>query len=171
MVSICILVLLGGFYFRKQITSKLVAHAPKARWLPTASDRHPSDAASPKRQSAKSSNGKFTFFPDEKSRYAWSVKYPDGRVFKLGEEFSSDCTPTLKLGKRAETIRFEFNEQGSCNSGARKPIQVEADSLKVNANGSPELVAAILTGGNIYGHTSSLISLTSKGPKVIRHLD
>ena len=171
MVSICILVLLGGLYFRKQITSKLGAYAPKASGIPTASDRHPSEAASPKRQSANSINGKFTFFPDKKRRYAWSVKYPDGRVFKLGEAFSSDCTPTLKLGKRAETIRFEFNEQRSCNSGARKSIQVEADSLKANADGSPELVAAILTGGNIYGHTSSLISLTPRGPKVIRHLD
>ena len=173
MALICILVLLGGFYFRKQITSKLAAYAPKASSvLPTMSDRHLPVAASPKRQTASSIKGKFTFLPDEKSRYAWSVKYPDGRVFKLGEEFSSDCTPTLKSGKRPETIRFEFSEQSSCNSGARKPIQLDVDSLKdVNADGSPKLVAAILTGGNVYGHTTFLISLTPKGPKVIRHLD
>ncbi len=116
--------------------------------------------------------GKFTFFPDKRTRYAWSVKYPGRRTFKLGEEFSSDCFPTLKLATQPETIRFEFNEQRSCNSGARKPIQVDADSLKdVNADGSPEVVSAILTGGNVYGHTTSLISLTPKGPKVIRHLD
>jgi hypothetical protein len=47
----------------------------------------------------------------------------------LREEFSSDCTPILKLAKRPETIRFEFNEQRGCNSRARKPIQVDADSL------------------------------------------
>jgi len=172
-VLICVLALLAGFYFRKQITSRLAAYASKARSvLPTASDRHPSAAASPKLQTVRSINGKFTFFPDERSRYAWSVKYPDGRVFKLGEEFSSDCTPNLKLAKRPETIRFEFNEQRGCNSSARKSILVDTDSLKdVNADGSPELVSVILTGGNVYGHTSSLISLTPKGPKVIRHLD
>jgi hypothetical protein len=129
-------------------------------------------AASPKRQTVSSTSSNFTFFPDDKSRYAWLVKYPDGRIFKFGEEFSSDCTPTLKLAKRPETIRVEFNEQRGCNSRARKPIQVDADSLKdVNADGSPELVSAILTGGNVYGHTSFLISLTPKGPKVIRHLN
>ena len=170
---ICVIILMGGFYFRKQITARLAAYAPKASSvLPTAGDRNPSAAASPKSPAVSSIKGKFTFFPDEKSRYAWSVKYPDGRVFKLGEEFSSDCTPTLKLAKRPETTRFEFNEQRGCNSRSRRPIQVAADSLKdVNADGSPELVSAILTGGNVYGHTSSLISLTPKGPKVIRHLD
>jgi len=172
-VLMCGLMFLGGFYFRKQITAKLAAYASKASAvLPAARDTHPSDAASPKRQTASSIKDKFTFFPDEKSRYAWSVKYPDGRVFKLGEEFSSDCTPILKLAKRPETIRFEFNEQQGCNSRARKPIQVDADSLKdVNADGSPKLISAIMTGGNVYGHTSFLISLTPKGPKVIRHLD
>lgn len=173
LVMICIIVLLAGVYFRKQITSKLAAYVPKASSvLPTVRDKHPPLPANPKHQTASSSNGKFTFLPDEKNRYAWSVKYPDGRVFKLGEEFSSDCSPTVKLGKRPETARFEFNEQRSCNSNGRKPIQVDADSLKdVNADGSPELVTAILTGGNVYGHTASLISLTPKGPKVIRHLD
>ena len=172
-VLICVFVLMGGFYFRKQITSRLAPYASKvSSALPTVGDRHPSVAASPKRQTVSSTSSNFTFFPDDKSRYAWSVKYPDGRIFKFGEEFSSDCTPTLKLAKRPETIRFEFNEQRGCNSRARKPIQVDADSLKdVNADGSPELVSAILTGGNVYGHTSFLISLTPKGPKVIRHLN
>ena len=167
----CVLAILGGFYFRAQITSKIADYASKARsMLPTESGRHSSDAASQKRQTASSINGKFTFFPDERSRYAWSVKYPDGRVFKFGEEFSGDCTPTLKPAKRPETIRFEFTEQRICNSGSRKTIHIEVDSLKdVNADGFPELVAAILTGGNVNGHTSSLISLTPKGPKVIRH--
>jgi hypothetical protein len=172
-VLICGLVLLGGFYFSKQITSRVAPYASKvSSALPTAGDKHQSVAASPKRQTASSTSSNFTFFPDDKSRYAWSVKYPDGRIFKFGEEFSSDCTPTLKLAKRPETTRFEFNEQRGCNSRSRRPIQVAADSLKdVNADGSPELVSAILTGGNVYGHTSSLISLTPKGPKVIRHLD
>ena len=172
-VLICALVLLGGFYFRKQITARVAPYASGvSSALPTAGDKHPPVATSPKRQAASSINDKFTFFPDEKSRYAWSVKYPDGRVFQLGEEFSSDCTPALKPAKRPETMRFEFNEQRGCNSRARKPIQVAADSLKdVNADGSPELIAAILTGGNVYGHTSFLISLTPKGPKVIRRLD
>ena len=172
-VLICVLVLLGGYYYRKQVVSKLTACISKARSvLPMVSDRHSPVSANSKRQMVSSTNGKFTFFPDEKSRYAWSVKYPDGRVFKLGEEFSSDCTPTLKLAKRPDTTRFEFNEQRGCNSRARKSIQVDADSLKdVHADGSPELVSAILTGGNVYGHTSSLISLTPRGPKVTRHLD
>jgi hypothetical protein len=170
-VLICALVFLGGFYFRKQITSRVDSYASKARSaLPTVGDRHPSVAASPKRQTVSSTSGNFTFFPDDKSRYAWSVKYPDGRIFKFGEEFSSDCTPTLRLAKRPETIRFEFNEQRGCDSRARKPIQVDANSFNT-ADGSPELISAILTGGNVYGHTSSLISLTPKGPKVIQHLD
>jgi hypothetical protein len=171
---ICVLALLGGFYFRKQINSRLAPYASNASsMLSPARDSQPSKAAaSPKTQAVSSISGKFTFFPKEKDQYAWSVKYPDGRVFKLSEEFSGDCAPTLKLAKRPETIRIEFNEHRGCKPGSRKPIQVEAESLKdVNADGSPELVAAILTGGNINGHTSSLISLTPKGPKVIRRLD
>jgi len=54
-VLVCVLIFLGGFYFRKQITSKLTAYTSKARSvLQTASDRHPSDATSPKRQTARS---------------------------------------------------------------------------------------------------------------------
>jgi hypothetical protein len=42
-VLICVFVLMGGFYFRKQITSKLAAYASKASSvLPTAGNRHPS---------------------------------------------------------------------------------------------------------------------------------
>jgi hypothetical protein len=172
-VLICVLVILCGFYFSKQITSELAAYASKASSvLPTASGRHPSDATSPKRQTARSINGNFTFFPDERSRYAWSVKYPDGRVFKFGEEFSSDCAPSLKLAKAPATARFEFVEQRSCNFAARKSIQVDAGSLRdINGDGSLELIASVITGGNANGHTANLISLTPKGPKVVQRLE
>ncbi len=171
-IVICIFALLG-FYFRGQITSKLGKYATRARSVFAAkSDKRASETARPKSQTVGSIKGSFTFFPDGRNPYAWSVTYPDGRVFKLGEEFSSDCSPTLGLAKAPATVRFEFNEQRSCRPGSRKPIQVDAGLLKnVSGDGSPELIAAVLTGGNVYGHASSLISLTPRGPKVVRHLD
>jgi hypothetical protein len=114
----------------------------------------------------------FTFFPDHRDRYAWSVKYPDGRTFNLGEEFSTDCPPVVGRSSSPATIRIELNQQRSCKSGATKPLQITAESMKdVSGDGSPEVVATITTGGNVYGHTSSLIALTPKGPKVVRRLD
>jgi hypothetical protein len=119
-----------------------------------------------------STKGKFTFFPDDKNRYAWLVKYPDGRTFKFGEDFSGDCPPVVGRTKVFATIRFKFNQQRSCKSGARKPVQVPGELMKdVSGHGSPEVISTILTGGNVYGHTSALISLTSMGPKVVRRLN
>jgi hypothetical protein len=169
-ILICIAALLSGFYFRRQITSKLGFYASKARSvIPAAGDRHPPQAISPKPPIASSTKSTFTFSPDEKDRFAWSVKYPDGRVFKFGEEFSSDCAPRLKLAK---VPTFEFVEQRSCNAHARKPIQVDANSLRdAHGGGSPEVIASVVTGGNVNGHTVTLIALTSKGPKVVRRMD
>jgi hypothetical protein len=173
LLLLLIAVLASGFYFRRQVTSTLGIYVSKVRAaLSLNSGRHASEGSATKSQAASSSQSKFVFFPDGRSRFAWSVQYPDGRVFKLGEEFSSDCTPTVGRAKTPETARFEFSEQRSCNSALRQPVQVDAAALKdVNGDGSPELVATILTGGNIYGHTSSLISLTPKGPKLLRRLD
>jgi len=170
---ILIAVLLGAFYFRRQITSTLNHYVTEVRAaLGIKSGRRPSDARALKPHDAASVQGKFTFLPDQKDRFAWSVKYPDGRVFKLGQEFSSDCNPTLGRAKAPETVRFEFSEQRSCNPALRKPVQVDAASMKAaDGDGAPAIVAAILTGGNIYGHTSSLISLTPAGPKLLRRLD
>lgn len=110
--------------------------------------------------------------PDEKSRFGWLITYPDGRVFKFGEEFSSDCAPSLKLAKAPATAKFEFVEQRSCNFAARKSLQVDAGSLRdVNGDGSPELIASVITGGNVNGHTANLISLTPKEPKVVRRME
>lgn len=169
---ICVILLGAGFYFRRQIRSELNAYGAKpSPVLSTANDRR-SKQSSPKPEIVGSTKGKFTFFPDDKNQYAWSVRYPDNRVFNLGDEFSSDCTPTITQAKAPETVRFEFNEQRSCDSNLRKSIQVDAGAVKdVNRDGSPEVISVIVTGGNVYGHTSSLISLTPKGPKVIRHLE
>lgn len=168
----------ASFYFKNEIKdqikgTKISAYASKA--VPpfrNTSDSQPIRAANPKSPTVGSTKGKFTFFPDQKNRFAWSVKYPDGRTFKLGEQFSSDCPPVVGRATAPATVRFEFNEQRSCNPSLRKSVEVEAEFLKdVNADGSPEVIAAILTGGNVNGHTSSLISLTPKGPKVVRRLD
>jgi len=170
---ILVAVLLGAFYFRRQIRSTVSYYVTQGRAaLGIKSGRRASDAHVSKPHVASSVQGKFIFLPDQKDRFAWSVKYPDGRVFKLGQEFSSDCNPTLGRAKAPETIRFEFSEQRSCNPALRKPVQVDAASLQAaNGDGSPTIVAAILTGGNIYGHTSSLISLTPSGPKLLRRLE
>jgi hypothetical protein len=65
-----------------------------------------------------------------------------------------------------------FSEQRSCEAAARKPVPVAAESLQdVNGDGFPEIVSAILAGGNVHGHTSSLITLAPKGPQVVRRLD
>jgi len=166
-------VLLGAFYFRRQITSTGSYYAKQVRAaLATKTDRRAPEATGAKPRAAASVQGTFTFFPDKKDRFAWAVKYPDGRVFKLGQEFSSDCNPTLGRAKTPDTVRFEFSEQRSCNSALRNPVQVDAASMKTaNGDSSPTIVAAILTGGNIYGHTSSLISLTPTGPKLLRRLE
>jgi len=177
-----VLVLIGaasvaGFYFRKEIEAKLRTYDAKARPSSSVSGSHARDHAHPKPHAAEASpataiKGAFTFFPDAKNQYAWSVKYPDGRVFQLGDEFSSDCNPVLSVAKAPTTIRLEFNEQRSCNSAARKPLRIDAGSMKdTNGDGSPEVIAAIVTGGNVNGHTSSLIALTPKGPHVVRRLD
>jgi len=174
LVLFCGIVILGGFYVKSRIgTSKRSAYASKAvSPSPGTTDRIPSQTASPKPSTVSSIKGKFTFFPDHKNRYAWSVKYPDGRTFRLGDEFSSDCPPIVGRAAVPATIRFELSQQRSCKAGIRKSVQVAAESLKeVAADGSPEIIATILMGGNIYGHTSSLISLTPTGPKVVRRLD
>jgi hypothetical protein len=121
-------------------------------------------------QGPPSRKGEFTFLPVDNSQFAWSVRYPDGRVFSLGEEFSGDCDPTLRpAASSAATVRFEFSEQRSCDPARRRAIRVDGASLK-SVHGSPLVIASVLTGGNVYGHRSSLISLTANGPKVIRQL-
>ena len=171
-ILICI-VALAGFYYRRQVTSRLADYVATARSLAPSSDRHPSqETKNTKALTANATKPTFTFMPDEKSRFGWLIKYPDGRVFKFGEEFSSDCTPSLKLAKAPATARFEFVEQRSCNFAARKSIQVDARSLRdINGDGSLELIASVITGGNANGHTANLISLTPKGPKVVQRLE
>jgi hypothetical protein len=163
---------LSGLYFGKQITSQLRAYVTKARSVVITNNARPSSGISPKPQSVSESTGKFTFFPDGRTLWSWSVKYSNGRIFKLGDEFSSDCAPTVTSAKRPDTLHLEFDEQRSCNSTARKPISVNGESLKdINGNGSPQLVTRTLTGGNVYGHTSYLISLSANGPRAIRRLE
>jgi hypothetical protein len=174
LILICGLAGLAGFCFtHPRSVSKIFAHVSKlVSPSPGASDRHPSQAASSKSATVNSITGKFTFFPDHRDRYAWSVKYPDGQTFNLGEEFSTDCPPVVGRSTSPATIRIELNQQRSCKSGVTKPIEIAAESMKdVSGDGSPEVVATILTGGNVDGHASSLIALTPKGPKVIRRLD
>jgi hypothetical protein len=164
-----VVALAGAFYFRNEIAAKLRPDMGPKRTSFSAPDNRAGENVRP-RPHAAAITGRFTFFPDARNRYAWSVKYPDGRVFKLGEEFSSDCTPSLVVGKAPARIRFEFNEQRSCDSAARKPVQVDAEAMQ-DVSGSPEIIAAIITGGNVYGHTSSVISLSPKGPHVIRRVE
>lgn len=175
LVLFCVGAVLGGFYIKNRIgTSKLPAYISKEvpPPAPSTGDKIPSQTASPKPPSVSSTKGKFTFFPDDKDRYVWSVKYPDGRTFKLGEDFSGDCPPAVGQAKVFATIRFKFNQQRSCKSGARKPVKVPGELMKdVSGHGSPEVISTILTGGNVYGHTSALISLTPMGPKVVRRLN
>lgn len=174
LVLVCVLAVLAGFQFRDRINlSKIFVYAPKSLLpLGNTSDIHPMPAATSKSQTVTPTKCKFTFLPNGSNRFAWSVTYPDGRTFKLGEEFSSDCPPIVGRAAAPATIRFEFNEQRSCNSSLRKTVQVDAASLKdVNADGSPDVIAAILTGGNVNGHATSLILLTSSGPQVVRRLD
>jgi hypothetical protein len=177
-------ILLGGaFYFRKEIVSRLRPSAGPTRSAfsrtvnragtqakPRSAVASPS--STPSRMETLPAKGRFTFFPDGRNQYAWSVKYPDGRVFKLGEEFSSDCAPSVGVAPAPATVRFEFNEQRSCDPTARKPVRVDAGSMKdVSGHGSPEVIAAIVTGGNVEGHASSLIALSPKGPRVIRRVE
>jgi hypothetical protein len=171
-ILICI-VALAGFYYRRPITSRLADYVAKSRSLAPLSERHPSqETKNTKAPTAKPTKPIFTFMPDEKSHFGWLIKYPDGRVFKFGEEFNSDCTPSLKLARAPATVRFEFVEQRSCNFAARKSIQVDAASLRdVNGDGSPELIASVITGGNVNGHAANLISLTPKGPRVVRRME
>ncbi len=136
------------------------------------SGRHLSRATTSKLQTVSLGTGTFTFMPDEKNRFGWLVRYPDGRTFKLGDEFSGECPAVVGRATNPPTIRFELDEQRACNSGLRTPIQVDAESLKdANADGFPDVVAEIVTGGNVNGHLSSLISLAAKGPKVVRRLN
>ncbi len=110
--------------------------------------------------------------PEEKNRFGWLVRYPDGRTFKLGDEFISECPAVVGRATNPATIRFELDEQRACNSGLRTPIQVDAESLKdANADGFPDVVAEIVTGGNVNGHLTSLISLKATGPRVVRRLN
>lgn len=172
-IVLILAMVLSGLYFRKQITSQLGAYVTKPRSVVTTNtDRHPSGVDSPKPQAVSASKGKFTFFPDGRNPWSWSVKYPNGRIFKLGGEFSSDCAPTVRSAKRPDTLQFEFDEQRSCKPSARKPISVNGELLKdTNGDGSPQLITSTLTGGNVYGHTSYLISLSTNGPKTIRRLE
>ncbi len=136
------------------------------------SGRHLSRATTPKLQTVSMAKGTFTFVPDENNRFGWLVRYPGGRTLKLGDEFSSECSAVVGRGTNPATIRFELDEQRACNSGLRTAIQVDAESLKdVNGDGFPDVVAEILTGGNVNGRLSSLISLTPAGPKVVRRLN
>ena len=169
-VVFCVMIGLAGFYFERAFKSKLSTYISQASSVITKQhETRTSHTASPKLQTVSPAKGKFTFFPDGRDRYAWSVKYPDGRVFMLGEEFSGDCTPALSNQRK---VAFEFTEQRSCNSDTRKSIQVDAESLKgANSDRSPEVIASISTGGNVYGHTASVISLTPAGPKVVKQLE
>ncbi len=134
-----------------------------------ASGRHLSGPTTPRLQTVSMTNGTFTFIPKEKDRFGWSVRYPDGRTFRLGDEFSSECPAVIGRATNPETIRFELDGQRACEADLRTPVQVAAGSLKdVNGDGYPDVVAEILTGGNLNGHLSSLISLAPTGPKVGR---
>ncbi len=111
------------------------------------SGSHLSRATTQKLQTVSLAKGTFTFVPDEKNRFGWLVRYPDGRIFRLGDEFSSECPAVVGRGTNPATIRFEMDEQRACNSGLRTPIQVDVEALKdVNADGFPDVVAEILTG-------------------------
>ena len=74
----------AGFYFRDEIKdqirgAKIPAYASNA--IPpfrNTSDSQPIRAASPKSPTVSSTKGKFRFFPYQKNRLAWSIKYPDG---------------------------------------------------------------------------------------------
>ncbi len=133
------------------------------------SGRHLSGATTPKLQTVNLEIGTFTFLPDKKDRFGWSVRYPDGRTFKLGDEFISECPVVVGRAKKSGTLRFELDEQRACNADLRTPIHVDAESLKdVNADGFPDVVAEILTGGNVNGRVSSVISLAPAGPRVVR---
>jgi hypothetical protein len=177
-ILICAVVLSGGYYYRREIAAKLSLNAPPPQVVSPESrvakeaSTHRAATSNPTVSGEKTIRGKFTFLPDIQNPYAWLVKYPDGRVFKLGKAFSSECNPTVGMAKDPATVRLEFNEEQSCNSSARKAVQADAAGLRdVNGDGSPEIIVAILTGGNVNGHTSSLISLTPKGPKTRRRLD
>ncbi len=158
------------YYGRRSSVSKAYAYLARAVTpLLNTSGRHLSRPTTPKLQTVSLARGTFTFMPAEKDRFAWLVRYPDGRTFRLGDEFSSECPAVVGRATYPATIRFELDQQRACNPDLRTPIQVATESLKdVNADGFPDVAAEILTGGNVNGHLSSLISLTPTGPKLVR---
>ncbi len=130
------------------------------------SSRHLYRASSPRLQTVSLAKGTFTFIPEKNDRFGWLVRYPDGRTFRLGDEFSSECPAVVGRATHPATIRFELDGQRACNANLRTPVQVDAESLKdVNADGFPDVVAEVLTGGNVNGHLLTLISLAPTGPK------
>ncbi len=169
---LCVFAVMAAVFYYGGRSSVSKASAYLARAVTpsrTTSDRHRSQPTAPKLQTVSLAKGTFTFLPAEKDRFGWLVRYPDGRTFRLGDEFSSECPPVVSRATNPATMRFELDEQRACNAELRTPIQVDAESLKdVNADGFPDVVAEILTGGNVNGHLTSLISLTPTGPKVVR---
>jgi hypothetical protein len=169
---LCVFAVLAAvfFYGGRSSVSKASAYLARA-FTPsrTANGRHWYRPTTPKLQTVSLAKGTFTFIPAEKDRFGWLVRYPDGRTFRLGDEFSSECPAVVGRGNNPATIRIELDEQRACDAKFRTPIQVDAESLKdINADGFPDVVAEILTGGNVNGHLSSLISLAPTGPKVVR---